>query len=178
MSILIDSYDNNSPDSEENFTNYNFGFGQSFTSSNIYTIKQCKFSIKKELIPTGNAYAKIYAHAGTYGISSVPTGSALATSDPLDVSTLTTSYQLISFNFSGANQINLSATYYVLTLEYANGDNFNRVKMACDTTAGASGSTSRNDGSWLSTGNATDNYFYIYGDIPVTAIPQSYGIII
>src|SRR5690348_15362400 len=80
--------------------------GQSFVGdgsvlSFIYAL------LSKTGVPTGNVVACIYAHSGTYGTSSVPTGSPLATSDPLDVSTLTTTRTIKPLVFSGANKITL-----------------------------------------------------------------------
>ena len=59
--------------------------GQSFTGNGLI-LNSAEFYLKKKGSPTGNAVVKIYAHSGTYGTSSVPTGSALATSDNFDVS--------------------------------------------------------------------------------------------
>ncbi|GAI05235.1 unnamed protein product, partial [marine sediment metagenome] len=95
--------------------------GQSFTGDGR-VLNNAVFYIKKSGSPTGNAYAKIYAHSGTFGTSSVPTGAALAVSEGVDVSNLTTSFQLIAFNFSGANKITLTnGTKYVVVIEYTGG---------------------------------------------------------
>ena len=74
-------------------------------------LDSCKFLINAELgnIPTGNVIVYLYAHTGTYGVNGKPTGSPLATSDPILASTLPTTQQLVTFTFSGANRIILSS---------------------------------------------------------------------
>ena len=111
------------------------GWGQSFTGNGA-TIGSVMFQLKKVASPTGNAVAKIYAHSGTFGSSSVPTGTALATSDNFDVATLTTSLALSTLTFSGGNQITLTnGTNYVVTLEYSGGDSNNYIQLTRDTSS-------------------------------------------
>jgi len=111
---------------------------QSFNNPTIQKLKNCKFYLKKTGSPTGNAVAKIYAHSGTFGTSSVPTGSALATSDNFDVSTLTTSLQWITFNFSGANNIVLSAnTKYTVVVSYSGGNASNYISVGLSHSGGS-----------------------------------------
>lgn len=99
--------------------------GQSFTTPNdgvSYVLNSCKFYLKKVGSPTGNATAYLRTHSGTYGTSSLPTGAVLATSDVLDVSTLTTSYALVEINFSGANQYTMAPnTQYIIEIFYEGG---------------------------------------------------------
>jgi len=99
--------------------------GQSFIAI-AGILESAKFLMYKSLSPTGNAYAKIYAHSGTYGTSSLPTGIALATSDALDVSTLSLdSPALAEFTFSGANRITLTAgTNYCISIEYGSPEDY------------------------------------------------------
>jgi hypothetical protein len=90
---------------------------QSFPGNGNY-LNYVKLYLKKQGSPTGNSYVKIYAHSGVYGESSLPTGDALAVSAPFDISTLTTTYGLKTFTFSGVNKIKLEAgTKYVLVLD-------------------------------------------------------------
>jgi len=137
--------------------------GQVFTNTNAATLGSCKFYVKKTGAPTGYAYAYIYAITGTYGSTAVPTGSALATSDAFDVSTLSTSYSLGTFTFSGANQISLSAsTYYAISCRYESGDFSNNIQVGSDNTSSThSGNFIRNNsGTWA--GYAQDAPFYVY----------------
>jgi len=141
-------------------------FGQSFTNTSANTLWSCKFYLKKSGLPANNMYAQIYAHTGTYGSTSKPTGSALATSDAVSASTLTTSSTLITFTFSGANKIALSATtYYVVVLKYVSAEEEKYVIPGIDTSAVShSGNTSYSaDGSSWSANEGWDMSFYVYG---------------
>ena len=125
--------------------------GKSFTATIAGTLDNIRFRLGKYGSPTGNVTVKVYAHTGTYGTSSVPTGDALATSDNVDVSGLTTSNPFVTFTFSGANRISLTeGTYYVATVAYGGGDASNYVRIYREsTTLGHSGNDVRNDsGSW------------------------------
>lgn len=175
---LIDSY---SKDYQNTYSyiygdNY-YGHGCSFTNVNLCNLNSVIFYLAKFGYPTGNAVAKIYAHSGTYGASSLPTGSALAVSEPFDVSALTSSYQLITFNFTGVNRIALSAaTYYCVTIEYTGGDASNNIRVG--TAAGVpvvhSGNTFWTDSGWV-VAATWDTCFYIYSlDVPtITTEPAS-----
>ena len=166
MATLIDSY------SESNNDNYQRLYaasinelGQSFTCGAAYTLASCKFYLKKGGSPTGNAYAKIYAHSGTYGTNSVPTGAALATSDAIDVSTLSTSYALVTFTFSGANAISLDAsTYYIVQCVYTGGTYLAYVEIGMDNSSPShSGNVSYLYSSvWYT--YTRDAPFYVYGE--------------
>jgi len=143
------------------------GDSSKITSSKIY--------LKKVGNPTGDAWVRIYAHAGVYGTSSFPTGLHLAVSGFLDVSTLTTSYQLISFVFSGANQVVLSnGIHYVISIEYIGGDIDNKVVVGIDDTSPShSGNASYVVDGWWNYNAALDACFYIYGET-VTVYPNGY----
>jgi hypothetical protein len=133
---VVDSYsETNASNSTWLYSGSTTKVGQSFTVSSDVILTSAQFYLKKSGSPTGNAVAKLYAHSGTYGTSSKDTGSALATSDNFDVSTLTTSNQLISFTFSGANQYSMTAGYYCITLEYSGGDVSNKVVFNFDSTS-------------------------------------------
>ncbi len=108
------------------------GVGQSFTG-NGGALSVCRFYLKKTGAPTGTAVAKVYAHSGDFGVDGLPSGPALATSEPFAVSDLTGSYVLTDFTFARDNQILLvSATKYVVTLEYSSGDGGNTVDVGTD----------------------------------------------
>ena len=135
---------------------------QSFTSGGG-TLDSVKFYLKKVGSPTGNVYAKIYAHDGTYGVSSVPTGSALATSDALSAASLTTSYVLTTLSFTGANRIELeNSTYYVVVLEFSGGDVSNYVGVGQDTSSSShGGNDGYSDDPWTPEAD-NDLCFYVY----------------
>jgi hypothetical protein len=94
------------------------------------------FNLLKTLAPTGNIVAKLYAHTGSLGTTSAPTGAALATSDVIDVATLG-SNKPVTFVFSGSNRISLSATNYVVSCEFSGGDASNWIGIRTDTTTAA-----------------------------------------
>jgi hypothetical protein len=140
---------------------------QSFSNTNSITLTTAKGKFNKAGSPTGSMYVKIYDHTGTYGTSSLPTGSVLATSDALDVSTLTSTETLKTFNFSGANQITLTAnTKYVIIFEYTGGNSSNCPYICTDNTSptheGNAGYSAA--GTTYTVYTATDIIFYVYGD--------------
>lgn len=138
-------------------------YGQSFTSSVGGELDSVKFYLKKTGTPPGNMTATIYAHTGTYGSSSKGTGPTLATSDAISASTLSTSFGLVTFDFSGAERITLSAsTYYVVALEYSSGDGSNRVDIGIDNTSPThSGNRAGYTSGWASN-SGQDTIFYVY----------------
>jgi hypothetical protein len=96
--------------------------GQSFRG-NGGQLETCKFYMfrSSSQVPDGNYYAKVYNHIWTYGSSAVPYGDPLAVSDAMVAADLPVAADkaLITFTFSGANQIQLGATTtYCLTCEY------------------------------------------------------------
>jgi len=136
--------------------------GQTFTPNQNCTLYSCKFYVGKTGNPTGNIVAKLYNMTGTYGSTGVPTGVALATSDVIDITTI--SGGLLEFIFSGANQYSLiSETYYCIDIEYTGGSLPNDyVYYGWDTT---SPTHSGNSFSYISSWNADANddvIFYVY----------------
>ncbi|HUV84164.1 MAG TPA: hypothetical protein VMV86_00560 [Methanosarcinales archaeon] len=108
---------------------------QSFTGK-AGNLVSCKWYLRKYGSPTGNIVAKLYAHSGTYGVSSIPTGEPLATSNTIDITTLSTSLQLTTFSFEGAEQYLLvNGTYYCLVIEFSGGDTYNCLKVGADRTS-------------------------------------------
>ena len=71
---------------------------------------------------------------GSLGTTSVPIESALANSDAIDASTLTTQYQLVTFTFPSDYPFTLVAGHnYAITIEYSGGDISNYIQIAYDT---------------------------------------------
>ena len=162
MANIIDSYSESNQNDVSNFTGGHIGDGQSITGNGA-AVGSAVFYLKKSGSPTGTATANIYAHSGTFGTSSVPTGAALATSDTFDVSTLTTSFQLITFNFSGVNQIILTyGTHYVISIEDPTSASPDFITAGRSTNLGHAGNRSNDtSGSW-SANTTTDLCFYVY----------------
>jgi hypothetical protein len=156
---LIDSYS----ETNQNIGFYNYNeLGQAFTLASAKTLTSVKFYLKKDGSPTGNGVAKIYAATGTVGTNATATGSALATSGTFDMSTLTTSYQLIEFTFSGYSA---SAGDYCVVLDFDSLDGSgNYVYAGTDNSSPShSGNLVRYvSGSWEGRSD-NDTIFYLYG---------------
>lgn len=146
------------------------GQAQSFLNgSNAVLVTRVFAGLKIVGAPTGNLVAKIYTHSGTYGTSSVPTSTALATSVNIDVSKLTTAYQTVEIGFNTQTLLT-ATTNYCVSFEYAGGDasNYVHVKgLAATGTHG--GNRSQNTGTWAAT--ATDDLNF---DVHVS--PKMYGV--
>lgn len=152
-----------------NLQTYNTA-GQPFLNIAENILDSAKFYMLKSNSPTGAMNAKLYAHTGTYGTSSVGTGTALATSDTVDASTLTTSNTLITFTFSGANRVKLSAnTYYIIAVEFNGGDATNTATVAVNTSNAGFGNRASKTSLNVWTARTDDLIFYVYGDFPPVA---------
>lgn len=166
MATLVDGYSE---------SNRNAGVGvragsilevtQSFTG-NESVLDSAKFFLMKIGSPTGSAVAKVYAHSGTYGTSSVGGGTLLATSDSVDVSTITTSYTLVEFLFSGDNRIILAGTVnYIISFCFEGGSGSDLIYIAYDSTSpthGGNYSYKFYTGTWY-VNSGYDLVFYVYG---------------
>jgi len=143
---------------------------QSFKPETTCILSKAKFYITNyanPTPPTGTAVAKLYTHTGAFGSTSKPTGAALATSGTLDVSTLTSSYQTISFEFTGANRYEMQAnTPYCIAIEYSGGNYNSRIIVGVDnTTPTSDGNMAYSAFGSPATFNTTSSYdviFYVY----------------
>jgi len=162
--ILVDSYAETNSNSNIRLSSYYSPIkGQSITGK-YGLLKSIVFYLSKTGTPTGNIIAKLYAHSGIFGTSSLLIGSALAISENIDVSTLTEINQLINFNFND-DYILQNLTYYCIELEYFGGDENNYIEVGIDTI------TLLHDGNYFSSGedgwNSYDYYdlcFYVYAE--------------
>lgn len=157
VGAVIDSYSEANSDVASGFEK----MGQSFTGNgnSIGKVKWYVASVSGS--PSGNCYAAIYAHSGTFGTSSVPTGSALATSNSVDMSTIS-SGSLVSFTFATPYGTT-NGTKYVVTLEFSSYDSGNTLSVGVDFTSPThSGNRCHySSGSWIA--SATQDYcFYVY----------------
>jgi len=148
---------------------YYSAFSQSFTSPSYECVlSSVVFSLYKYGTPVGNGYAKLYTHGGVYGTSSVPNGAALATSDPVDVSTLaaTPTDKTISFTDNYILQPN---THYVITWENPTAGTINdgnEVRSRRETSNVTGGNYAIYvNGAWV-TYATYDAYFKIYAYTP------------
>lgn len=153
--------------------------GQSFTVPNGRPIfaTSAKFLLKKGGSPTGSVYAKIYAHTGTYGSGGKGTGTALATSDAVNVAGISAvTEELVTFTFTGANSILLNPNgQYVVAFEFTGGDGSNYVHFYADNSSPShSGNLSYFDSSWNA--SSDDAIFYFYGfEAPASNVTFSGG---
>lgn len=169
MATLIDGYDD-----FPNFSGigdaYNF-VGQSFYNTTAITLDNVQFVLRKSgTIPSEfltSAY--VYAHSGTFGTSSIPTGSPLATSNSRDPNEFSTapSADWEEFTFSGANRILLQAdsSYCVVLFNtYYNEGNYVQYGYR-----GSGGShegnafTSLDGSSWTAGVAGEETTFSVYG---------------
>lgn len=136
---VIDSYVAN-PSASVYFAmaDASFTVGQSFTSlPDITTLISAQFYLKKLGVVAGSITAIVKAHSGVYGTSSLPDGVAVATSDAVDVATITADFASITFNFSGGNQIHLAEnTHYTIELSYGGASAGNEIHVAASSDNG------------------------------------------
>ena len=159
---ITDSYAETNQNATTSLNNTTHGIGQS-VSGDGGTLSRAKFYLSKTGTPTGNAVAKLYAISGTSGTSGIPTGTALATSEVVDVSTLTGTLTLTDFEFRD-EVVLTSATDYVLTLEYTGGTAGNTVNVGTDTTSpthAGNFSTANTSFTWTAS-STTDACFYMH----------------
>jgi hypothetical protein len=176
MATLLDSYSEANRTEDYAINHSVKACGQSFTCTPAITLDSAKFFLKRINSPTGNCYAKLYSHSGTYGTNSVP-NILLATSDAIDVTTISDSAQsLVTFNFSGAERVALSpSTYYVVVFDYAGGTVSNKINVGRGNIVTHGGNDCYYSGdSWYAASN--DVCFYVYG--AVTASSNSPSILL
>jgi hypothetical protein len=134
--------------------------GQSFTGNGAQ-LKYAVFKVFKGGAPTGTVYAKLYAHSGTYGTSSIPTGAVLATSVGLDISTLSIS-GAVDYCFVFASPYTLvNGTHYCIVIEFSGGDASNYLGVRCNDANVHSGNLSYYISLWAYASNY-DLYFRLF----------------
>jgi hypothetical protein len=156
--------------------------GQSFSVSSTVKLTTAKFALVRAYgSEGGTCVAKLYAHSGTYGTDGVPTGSALATSDTVSLSSvpslgggwegaLTTwlstadESSTTSFTFSTPYELQAGTKYFV-TVEYT-VDNYLLVVMDGSSPTASGNYAYWNGSSWVS-GTADEIIFYLYGTKPL-----------
>lgn len=161
MSVVIDSY---TPKWEgSGFPLHNGGYtkvAQSFVAVTNILLSDVRFAVSLVGSPTGNAVAKIYAHSGTLGVNSVPTGDALATSDSVDITEIINNTAIFTFS----NHVTIGDGYYCVSVEYSGGDGDNFLNVYIDDESPEHvGNASTYSGGW-SADNLSDILFVVYGD--------------
>lgn len=100
------------------------GFSQTFLTPNAgvtYNLTSANFYLAKTGSPTGTIYAKLFVSSAAWGSNGNPTGSALATSNGVDISTLPTSIGWVTFTFSTPYTMSAN-TAYALEVGYCATD--------------------------------------------------------
>jgi hypothetical protein len=113
------------------------GLSQSFTAGSDCYVPKVAFYIRRTGSPPGTVTANIYSHSGTYGTSSIP-GSLMATSIPIDTTTLTSSLTLVDFTFNTPVKLT-NGTKYVVSIEYNGGNASNSLEVGVDASSPSHG---------------------------------------
>ncbi len=107
------------------------GIGQSFAGV-AGTLASVRVKLSKLGAPTGNITCFLYAHSGSFGSSSIPTGAALATSEVIDVATILVGRdEVYTFTFQDEFLL-VGGTNYVFTIEHTGGDGSNHLIVRYD----------------------------------------------
>ena len=165
---IVDSYSETNVDGYETLyaggQYHRIEWGQTFSCTVDTTITSSDFYIYLTGSPSGSVYARIYNITGAFGTNAVPTGTPLATSDAIVATNISTGASLVSFTFSGTNQIVLKAgTNYAVTIYMNSGSSSDYLNIGRD---GSAQSHPGNEfyyknGVWY---NASDDLaFYVYG---------------
>lgn len=167
--VTVDSYSESNQSSGRAFGapgDQELYVGQAFTCTYGITLDSCKFYIKRPpVLGGGTIYAQVYNFTGTYGTNAYQTGSALATSAGVAVSTIGADYSLITFSFSGANRITLATGgQYIISLYYsykAATDDIVAVGLDISSSSHSGNLSYYYSSSWTT---STDDFcFYVYG---------------
>lgn len=135
-------------------------------SDGNYKLTKAGFCLRRTGSPTGYAHVVLYLMTGTFGVDGMPTGSALATSDDFDVSTLTTSYTWYNFTFSSTQEYVMQAEefYCIVYQNPSSGffDSTNFVLVGMNETPTYEGNRNGYIDDWYGD-NVFDTSFYVYG---------------
>lgn len=165
---LMDGYSETNADAvsaqvyDRLYSGNNTGFGQSFTADGGIITRADFFLGRSPLAPTGNAVCKIYTSTDV-GDGFLGPDTLLATSDTIDVSTLSTTRTMKQFTFSTPYDTTASAVL-IATVEYSGGDATHYVTTGYDTATGGTGHAgnfSYNLGGWIGD-DTVDLCFAIY----------------
>lgn len=142
--------------------------GQSFTAIGG-TLDSVALYMSNDNGVTGELRAYLYAHSGIYGGDGIPSGAPMATSAPVDMSTIGVGNELVVFQFD--NTVSLAAgAHYFVAVRYA-GAWPNPMYVRFDsTTPSHPGSMVYWSGTSWSFFGSYDAIFYVY-QIPPTPVP-------
>ena len=154
--------------------------GQSFTGDGK-PMDSCKFYLGVRVGNPGNLRAYLYAHTGTFGISSLPTGAILDQSSSYAASNVLEGDNWSLHTFTGfAGYTPVNGTKYCIVLVGYDGtwDASNHISVSGDNTSPTHGGNAvyYNAGSW-NANSGLDIIFYVYG-VPPVVVGRSFGFII
>ena len=172
MSILLDSYSETNKDSFGNtYAGGSIARGETFIVGRKTKLCSCKFYLSKVNPGTalsGNITAKLWNITGTMGTNAMPTGLALAASNPINVTTIKANptFDLVEFIFPAGQQPLINVGNYCITLVYNGGDVNNYLAVGRrnwnNAYPGRNRVWSTDESTWLaSSENVT--IFYVYG---------------
>lgn len=125
------------------------GIGAEFSArDNNQKVVEARFWLKGTggaNAPTGLMYAEI--HLSDDATPGIPTGGAIATSEPLDTNRLTTSYQECIFRFTDNITLTAGEDYFVV-IQHPDGTATNYVSADGDATTGDDGTYAHNTAGW------------------------------
>jgi len=147
--------------------------GQVFEASRSDTLYQAVFRLSKAGTPSGSLFAKIYAITGTYGTDAVPTGSALATSNSVEASSLGSLSGPIAFTFTNTVSLVQGGRYAVVVdVSSATVDGSNPVQIDLDNLGTHSGNYVKDivGTGWTATGS--DAWFAVTAQTLASGSPS------
>lgn len=145
--VVIDEYDFSNRNTLLNYFTTTFAFGQSFTGDGK-NIAEASVMLSKSGDAFGDITAEIYAHTGTFGTSSKPTGPPLATSDPVSATTLTGIMTITAFTFPTPFPT-VAGTHYVVAIRHEDSEIGALIFIGSDTSSPThAGNASINTGAW------------------------------
>ena len=163
---LFDEFVQTADTSANDIGNTGVGAAQSWDAgSTPDRISGACVRLKKTGSPTGAIKVSLYAHSGTYGTSSVPTGSALTSSVDYDVSGISSSATNYYFAFP-TSFLTAASTKYVVAIDDVDvvGDASNFVGVIVEGGAEAThgGNSAIDTGSGWTVQARTDMVFKLY----------------
>lgn len=139
--VTLDSHSNIYADTSHTFAVYpatNGAVYQSFKTpdGNHYTLDSFKWLMLKGASGTTCTFqTELYAHTGTYGTSSAPTGAALATSNQVTQTSISTAYTLVTFTFAAPPTLEPDTAYVAVIKCTALGGTSTLVWLGVDAVA-------------------------------------------
>jgi hypothetical protein len=136
-------------------------------------IASVQFKLQGSGSQSGSAFATIYAVSGTPGTTAIPTGSALATSDAVNTTSIpsTAGGTDTPFTFSGANQITLTnGTNYFVAVEFTSGSSFLSVYRGTGDASDNAAAKAVSGGAWSVITPSSGDFYYILTSVALPAI--------